>query len=623
MYNDNQKSEVTVMYCNYCGEKNEDGIKFCIKCGKQLPVRTAQTGKTAMDRKVFEEYAQLSKRIKAGDELAFSEMYEKSSRLVYATCYGVLGNHEDASDAMQNTYLTVYKNIASLRDDMMFISWIKQIAATRSLNIYRSKHADLSYDDTIGTEEDVIGDDNLETLPDSLIMEETKRSILDKILREELSDVQYQTVLFYYYDEFPVENIAKLMGCPEGTVKTRLKAARVRIRQGIEKYEKKTGDKLHAAMPLPFLMRFFLESAKKLPVPKIDIASITAGASSAASASSAAAAKSASAAAKSAAEGVENAWEAMGSASASGAGVSSASAVTAAASGAVGAVKTGFLATAAGKAIAVTVAAAVLALGGFGIKHLVDSHDDDDDNGRRPRREREDDRDEDETELTEISAETEAPTETEPLETEPVETEPVETEPEISEPITVSISDIPDYDQLEMFVTHWTYPNIHEIVGEDTFYSGTGLYMLEGGPSPTPLIYTFYFDDITLANNQYRLSVDELVWIERNILNLTDEEIGLMNSGMENKADSEGYISFYNYSGTGDYTSIKMSDEVLFDGTCYYVQTTLSSYEESPFSIYFTMQYKNIDGRDFWTMVDCSNTGFEFNAAPAETVVGD
>ncbi len=373
------------MYCGYCGTENEDGMRFCINCGKPMyyPDEEASQGKDeqndiAPDKKIFYEYAQLSKRIKEGDELAFSEMYEKSSRLVYATCYGILRNSEDANDAMQDTYMAVYKHISSLQDDMKFFGWLKRIAATRSLNLYKTRHGDVSYDDTIGSEEDIRGDDNLETLPDSLIMVETKRNILDGIMKKELSDVQYQTILLNYFDEFPVEMIAKLMDCPEGTVKTRLKSSRVKIKEGIEKYEEETGDRLHAIVPIPFLMRFFMENAKKLDIPKLNVMP---GAPAAPASPAAPVAGTAATAASSGAAG------------------------TTAATAAAAAAKTGFLASTAGKAIAVVIAAATLTAGGFGVKYLIDRNSDDGRDSRSKRERR--DRYEDETEETE-ETETEA-----------------------------------------------------------------------------------------------------------------------------------------------------------------------------------------------------------------------
>lgn len=227
-----------------------------------------------MNDSIYDEYAQLAAGIRAGNENAFTEMYRKSERLVYATCLGILRDPDDAVDATQDTYVTVYTKIGTLEDDRKFLGWLKMIAANKALEAYRRKKRNVSYDDTIAADEELTGNDDLESLPDSFITEQTRRDTLRAIMQAELSDVQYQTVVLYYYDELPVETIAKLMECPEGTVKTRLKASRIKIRAGIEKYEKDNDDRFAAAVPLPFLTRFLAEDAKGLTVPDINIMSV-------------------------------------------------------------------------------------------------------------------------------------------------------------------------------------------------------------------------------------------------------------------------------------------------------------------------------------------------------------
>ena len=229
-----------------------------------------------MDSKLFKEYAELVSRFKSGDETAYEEIYKKSERMVYTICYGILNNEEDAFDAMQETYLTVYKKIDSLEDNKTFVSWLKRIATTKSLDAYKKKKGDVSYDDAVAADESLQLDDNLETLPDAYIMEKTKREALDKIIRDELTDVQYQTIHMHYYSQMSVEQIAEIMNCPVGTVKTRLKSSRAKIKEGVKKYEKENKDAF-AATPtagVPFLTRFFNASSDNLRVPNLNIATL-------------------------------------------------------------------------------------------------------------------------------------------------------------------------------------------------------------------------------------------------------------------------------------------------------------------------------------------------------------
>ena len=219
---------------------------------------------------LFEDYAELVANFKSGDESAYEELYTKTQRMVYSICLGILRNEDDAFDAMQDTYLTVYRKIDSLEDDKTFISWLKRIATTKSLDLYKKRKGDVSYDDAVAADESLQLDDDLESLPDSYIMEKTKREALDKIIKDSLSDVQYQTIHMHYYSELPVETIAELMNCPVGTVKTRLMTSRAKIKEGVKKYEKDNKDAFAGAPAVPFLTRFFRASAEDVTVPLLD-----------------------------------------------------------------------------------------------------------------------------------------------------------------------------------------------------------------------------------------------------------------------------------------------------------------------------------------------------------------
>ena len=204
-------------------------------------------------------------RAKHGDSEAFTELYNAAYGMVYHTCIGHMRNVESAEDATQDTFVTVYNHLASLADNNTFFGWVKTIAVRVCLHKLRSTHDDLSYDDAIESNVNLEGDANLEDLPDSMIMEEEKRKIFLSIIKSELSEVQYQTVFMFYYDNMPVEQIAEIMQCPVGTVKTRLKASRVKLRSGIEDYEKRTGDKLCAAGAIPALGVLFASNLNSVP----------------------------------------------------------------------------------------------------------------------------------------------------------------------------------------------------------------------------------------------------------------------------------------------------------------------------------------------------------------------
>lgn len=220
-------------------------------------------------------------KAKLGDSDAFSELYRSAYKLVYMTCLGHLRNPEDAEDTTQEVFITVYNKLASLQDNRTFMGWVKTIAVHSSLNKLAARKNNIYYDDAIESNENIEGDDNLENLPDAVIMEETKRNTLLEIMNAELSEVQYQTIFMFYYNEMSIDQIASAMKCPVSTVKKRLKVSRIKIKDGIENYERKTGDRLCAAGTFPALGMLFRSHLGHQSAPFVPFAGFSSGAAGA------------------------------------------------------------------------------------------------------------------------------------------------------------------------------------------------------------------------------------------------------------------------------------------------------------------------------------------------------
>src|SRR6202162_2420261 len=71
---------------------------------------------------------ELVRRIKAGDERAFEEIVKRYHARVYSLSYGVLRNGEDAEEATQDTFLTLYRKIGTFDESRKFFSWFYRVA---------------------------------------------------------------------------------------------------------------------------------------------------------------------------------------------------------------------------------------------------------------------------------------------------------------------------------------------------------------------------------------------------------------------------------------------------------------------------------------------------------------
>ena len=204
---------------------------------------------------------------KNGNKKAFDKLYELTSNDVWFTCVSLLKDEENAKDIMQETYITAFLKLDTLKDEEKFCGWLTAIATNKSKNKLKGK-VEYQIDDEIliaKTETDEL------MLPEEYINKAEKRKVLLQIIEDTLSFNQYQVVLMFYFNELSIAEIAQALEISEGTVKSRLNSSRAKMKTAIEDYENKSGDKLHGVVVVPFFTTIFKEEAKSLAVPNITI----------------------------------------------------------------------------------------------------------------------------------------------------------------------------------------------------------------------------------------------------------------------------------------------------------------------------------------------------------------
>ena len=204
---------------------------------------------------------------KNGNKKAFDKLYKLTSNDVWFTCVSLLKDEENAKDIMQETYITAFLKLDTLKDEEKFCGWLTAIATNKSKNKLKGK-VEYQIDDEIliaETETDEL------MLPEEYINKAEKRKVLLQIIEDTLSFNQYQVVLMFYFNELSIAEIAQALEISEGTVKSRLNSSRAKMKTAIEDYENKSGDRLHGVVFVPFFTTIFREQAKSLAVPNITI----------------------------------------------------------------------------------------------------------------------------------------------------------------------------------------------------------------------------------------------------------------------------------------------------------------------------------------------------------------
>lgn len=175
--------------------------------------------------------AELIRRTLAGDETAFTMLVKKYHKHVHALAWRKIGDFHVAEDITQETFLKVYKHLATLKDLDRFPGWLYVIATRRCIAWLRKKrlHAQLVEDiDMVGkgkeTYSQYVATQQAETST------EAKQEVVKQLLAK-LQESERTVITLYYFGEMTCEEISKFLGVSANTIKSRLSRARQRLKK--------------------------------------------------------------------------------------------------------------------------------------------------------------------------------------------------------------------------------------------------------------------------------------------------------------------------------------------------------------------------------------------------------
>jgi RNA polymerase sigma-70 factor (ECF subfamily) len=180
--------------------------------------------------------SELIERYLAGSEEAFNRLVMRHQRMAFNLAYRFLGNYEDAGDLAQEAFVRVYKHLKRFKGDCSFKTWLYKIVLNLSRNQYRWKKrrgefVKVSIDNP-GRETNP----HSWEIPDGTLSVETevRRKEIRRRIQESLSELprEYREILVLrHLEDLSYSEIARLLGCAEGTIKSRLHRARIEIRK--------------------------------------------------------------------------------------------------------------------------------------------------------------------------------------------------------------------------------------------------------------------------------------------------------------------------------------------------------------------------------------------------------
>jgi RNA polymerase sigma-70 factor (ECF subfamily) len=181
----------------------------------------------------------------SGDLMAFDQLVERYQQKVYNMAFRMSGNHEDALDWSQESFLRAYRALDQFRGQSAFGTWLFRITTNTCLDELRKRKRQplvvLSTSSSVTTED---GDYQVEFAgPEEDTPEERT---LSKELQEtvhralQLLSSEHRTVLVLRdLEGHAYEDIADTLGVNIGTVKSRINRARIALREQLEAMEQK------------------------------------------------------------------------------------------------------------------------------------------------------------------------------------------------------------------------------------------------------------------------------------------------------------------------------------------------------------------------------------------------
>ena len=174
-----------------------------------------------------------------GDETALAPLVEKYKRMVYRLAMQITKNHADADDVMQETFIKVYRSIRTFRKDAAFETWIYRITVNEALNFVKRRERqresaletapEAEYEATMRYRTQLANDPHVQAEKAEL-----RHHVTTAV--NSLSLKHRTVVILHEFEGLTHAEIASILNCSEGTVRSRLHYARKKLRTLLKPY---------------------------------------------------------------------------------------------------------------------------------------------------------------------------------------------------------------------------------------------------------------------------------------------------------------------------------------------------------------------------------------------------
>lgn len=166
----------------------------------------------------------------AGDPAAFEELVRRHRDRLWAVAMRTTGDPEEASDALQDALISAYRRAEQFRGDSAVTTWLHRIVVNASLDRLRRRAVRTALP---------LPDDN-DALPGAVVadpVDHMDRREIQLVVTQALAELpedQRAAVLLVDVEGWSVEDAARMLGCPEGTVKSRCFRGRAKLAKRLD-----------------------------------------------------------------------------------------------------------------------------------------------------------------------------------------------------------------------------------------------------------------------------------------------------------------------------------------------------------------------------------------------------
>ncbi|MBM3924996.1 MAG: sigma-70 family RNA polymerase sigma factor [SAR202 cluster bacterium] len=166
--------------------------------------------------------SEVVRRCQNGDQEAFRLIVERYSGVLGGTAYLMTRDRAQVDDLLQETFLLAWRGIGTLRASGNLKAWLVRILVNKVISERRKKRV---MEAELVEVESKAGDSNSEEL---VLADEERQRIRGAL--ETLPEAQRQVTVLRYFADLTIPEVARVLGCREGTVKSRLHRALAQLR---------------------------------------------------------------------------------------------------------------------------------------------------------------------------------------------------------------------------------------------------------------------------------------------------------------------------------------------------------------------------------------------------------